>query len=78
MFFLVEYERSAGKIKTLRPFPESRRDDAEEARLELELALSRAAVEREVVLLEAEDEAALHNTHRRYFETSETLARAIS
>jgi hypothetical protein len=41
----------------------------------MELDLNSRGVEREVVLLEAENEAALRRTHRRYFED---LAQLVS
>jgi hypothetical protein len=68
VIFLIEYDRAAGRLLTLRSFDESARSMAEEARLQLELELNRLKVEREVVLLEAETEHALRRTHRRYFE----------
>ena len=78
MWFLLNYDRQRGEIVTLRTFPESQREQAEEARLGLEIELSRAHVEREVVLLEAESEDALRRTHRRYFAQWDTLARSAS
>ena len=67
MIFLIEYNRSEGEIVTFREFDNAQRLEAEDARLEIELALNRQGVEHEVVLLEAENEAALHRTHQRYF-----------
>lgn len=74
MLFLIEYERSRGRVVAIREFDELQREDAEIARLELELELNRRGEEREVVLLEAADEAALRRTHRRYFEDLLELA----
>ena len=68
MIFLIEYNRSEGSIVTFRSFAASQRQEAENARLEMELDLSRKGVGYEVVLLEAENEDALRQTHRRYFE----------
>jgi hypothetical protein len=68
MIFLVEYDRARGEIVTLGRFPDSERQIAEEARLEIEVGLNRDEVDREVVILEAESEEALRRTHRRYFE----------
>lgn len=68
MIFLVEYDRSQGRIVTFRTFVDSERQEAEDARLQLELNLNRIGTEREVVLLEAASEKALRRTHRRYFE----------
>lgn len=69
MIFLIEYDRTAGVVKRMNAFADAERLDAEEARLKIELQLNREGVSREVVLLEAPTEEALHATHRRYFET---------
>jgi len=68
MIFLIEYDRARGEIVTFRTFNDSERQNAEDARLEMELELNRLGTEREVVLLEAATEEALRRTHRRYFE----------
>ena len=68
MIFLIEYDRSNGRIVTLGTYEDSERGEAEDSRLELELSLNKKGVEREVVLLEAATEEALRRTHRRYFE----------
>jgi hypothetical protein len=68
VIFLIEYNRSEGSIVTFRTFDDSQRREAENARLDIELALNRNGVGYEVVLLEAENEDALRRTHRRYFE----------
>lgn len=68
MIFLIEYNRIKGSIVTFRDFDDSQRREAEDSRLEIELDLNRKGVGHEVVLLEAESEAALRRTHRRYFE----------
>jgi len=76
MLFLIEYDRSKGEIVSFRTFDDSERGSAEDARLDIELALNRAGEEREVVLLQAQSEAALRRTHRRYFEDLTELIRA--
>lgn len=68
MLFLIEYDRSQGKLVTITKFDDSDRVEAEQARLRLEIDLNRKKIDREVVLLEAQDENALRRTHRRYFE----------
>lgn len=78
MIFLVNYRRSAGTIVTLRSFDNSDRVKAENARLELELALGGQQADHEVVLLEASSTGALRQTHRRYFETAGQIARSTS
>lgn len=74
MLFLIDYDRAAGRIVRLSAFDDPKRQEAEEARLALELRLNREGVEREVVLLEAASEDALRRTHRRYFEGLAELA----
>ena len=76
MLFLIEYDRSRGVLTTFRPFEDAARRAADDARLELELSLSRRGVEREVVLLEAATEDDLRRTHRRYFENLAELTQA--
>lgn len=76
MLFLIEYDRNQGQIVTFRTFDDSKRRDAEDARLEMELELNRRGIEHEVVLLEADTEEALRRTHRRYFEDLADLVNA--
>jgi len=70
MIFLVDYHRPTGKLVQLLRFGDLEQRKAEETRLEIELKLNREGLgeDREVVLLQAEDEDALRRTHRRYFE----------
>lgn len=68
MLFLIEYDRNSGQIITFETFKDAERQKAEDARLEMELGLSRRGIEREVVLLDAATEDDLRRTHRRYFE----------
>lgn len=75
MIFLIEYDRNQGRVITLREFDEAQQQEADEARLEMELALNRLGTEREVVILEAASEAALRRTHRRYFEDLSELVK---
>ena len=74
MLFLIEYDRSGGRLVTFRVFDDSERHKAEDTRLELELDLNRLGTEREVVLLEAGSQEALRRTHRRYFQDLAELA----
>jgi hypothetical protein len=76
MIFLMEYNRSEGNLITFRGFDDSQRQDAEDLRLKLELELNRSGVDHEVVLLEAESEAAVRRTHRRYFDNLRELLKA--
>jgi hypothetical protein len=67
MIFLIEYERTKGKVIYKKSFKDSQKKEAEKSRLELELKLNRDGINHEVVLLEAESENALKITHQRYF-----------
>ena len=67
MIFLIEYNRSQGRIITFRDFDDSQRREAEDSRLAIELDLNRKGINHEVVLLEAASKDALHRTHQRYF-----------
>jgi hypothetical protein len=68
MIFLIEYDPREGRSVTILTFDASDRAIARDARLRLELDLNDRCVNHEVVLLEANDEAALRRTHARYFE----------
>ena len=73
MTFLIHYDRRAGTIKSFKEFPDEGREDAEAARLALEL-LESGGTDNEIVLLEAQSVLELRKTHRRYFETATELA----
>ena len=75
MLFLIDYDRKRGEIVDFRTFDKSQQHEADSARMELELRLHRAGVEREVVILEAASEEDVRKTHRRYFEDLASLAR---
>jgi hypothetical protein len=68
MIFLIEYNQSEGRIVTIRNFDDSQLRQAEDSRLEIELALNRNGIDHEVVLMDAANEVDLRRTHRRYFE----------
>jgi len=76
MIFLIEYDRSAGIVRSMQSFGEDDRRLAEDARLRLELKSNQQSLNAEIVLLEAPDESALRLTHRRYFEDLLQLARS--
>lgn len=67
MIFLLEYDRHAGQLNSLKTFESNMREEASQARLELEISLMTRKLSREVVLLEAATEEALRKTHSRYF-----------
>ena len=76
MIFLVEYDRDNGRLVSLNKFDDLDRSKAEDSRIELEVALNKQGVSREIVLLQAETEQALRQTHRRYFEKLSDLIRS--
>lgn len=77
MIFLIEYNRPEGQVVSLRSFDEAERQQASEARLELELELNRKGIAHEIVLLEASSEEALRKAYRRYFESLSEIGRAF-
>jgi hypothetical protein len=74
MIFLIQYDRDEGHLVKLRSFDDTERTAADETRLRLELDLKSRGVDDEVVILEAPNEQALRQTHRRYFENLQELA----
>jgi hypothetical protein len=78
VIFLIDYDRARGKLESILSFDDAQRDEAEDARLQKELTLHRQGITREIVLLQAADEAALRETHRRYFEDLATLVETDS
>lgn len=78
MWFIIEYDRPAGRIITLKSFSNSERVNAYDHRLDIELKLNRSGIQHEVVLLEASDEAALHRTHQRYFNDLSQIAKSAN
>jgi hypothetical protein len=77
MIFLIEYDRSAGRIVNFATFDDSERSKADDSRLDIELSLNRAGVTHEVVLLQASSEEALRRTHRRYFESPSDIVKSV-
>jgi len=73
MIFLIEYDRRRRHIVTFERYDDAQRVAADARRLELELSRGRYDPNRELVLLQAKDEAALRQTHRRYFETAREI-----
>ena len=76
MIFLIEYDRPTGRMITFKTFEDSKREEAANERLEIELDLNRRSLDHEVVLLEAENEGALRRTHRRYFEDARQIVKS--
>ena len=73
MIFLIEFNRSAGKIVRFQTFAESDKREAEQIRFGIELDLNRKGIKHDVILLDAESEEGLRRTHRRYFENFKQL-----
>lgn len=65
-FFLLVYDRTAGRLLDMREFSEAQRTEAAAERIARELA-ERGRPDIEVVLLGAESLDALKKTHSRYF-----------
>lgn len=78
MIFLIEYDRVKGRTENISVFDDTDGEAAADARLDRELELNTQRIDRELVLLEADSEAALRKTHRRYFENVGELARSAS
>lgn len=74
MIFLVEYDRAAGNLIQFRSFTSVENTAANNVRLQLEIDNIQSNKDREVVLLEADNEDQLRLTHRRYFESLYALA----
>lgn len=74
MIFLIQYDRPAGRIVRFDVYEDTDRSSAEDVRLEIELTLNRNGVDHEVVLLQAASEDAVRQTHRRYFESVDSIA----
>lgn len=73
MIFLIDYERKAGALRKFKRFQDDQRAEAQRERLDIELSLNGSCVSREVVLLEARDEATIRRSHRRYFESTDEI-----
>ncbi len=75
MILLLEYDPKRGSLVSMRRFEDREREEAPAARLDMELDLRRKGLTREAKLLEAPDEATIRRTHRRCFESLESLVR---
>ncbi|MBI2435651.1 MAG: hypothetical protein HYV26_22585 [Candidatus Hydrogenedentes bacterium] len=75
MLFLLQYDKPTGSLLTFRRYGDSDLDwkQANDDRFQLELDLFRKGIDHEVVLLEAENEAALLVTHQRYFQDAQQI-----
>ena len=78
MLFLIEYDRASGTLSQIQSFSNADFTQANSVRLELELARLASGSDREIVILEADSESQLRRTHRRYFESMESLVDPVS
>ncbi|MSR88698.1 MAG: hypothetical protein EXS67_03480 [Candidatus Margulisbacteria bacterium] len=67
MLFLIEFDRPKQKLVTYKKFNKSDFLVAQKARITLELKRLKENVMHEIVILEAEDQAALEKYYDRYF-----------
>ncbi|MEX0991746.1 MAG: hypothetical protein WD004_05700 [Actinomycetota bacterium] len=72
-YFLIRYERHTGLLKGLDEFGSARRDEALQARFQLERA-SDGSDDIEIALLGAETLDDLRATHSRYFQREAPIA----
>ena len=73
MIYLIQYDRAKGKVLLLKEYLAASVKDANEDRLQLELGSHEIGSNMEVVTIEAGSLDQLMRTHRRYFETIESL-----
>lgn len=69
MIYYIEYSREQQKLQSMLTYPESERAVAQAHALQREIELSRlpGGLKMEIVMLEADSEATIRNTHSRYF-----------
>jgi hypothetical protein len=72
MIFLVVYSRTTQVLQQFRSYPDSNEEQAQADRLDAELN-ARPSDHIEALLLRAEDEQAVKNSHSRYFRDASTL-----
>ena len=76
--FLAEFDRSAQRlVGALKAFPASKREVALAARLDAQRRVLREELNHDVVLFEAESEAALRRTHASFFMTPAELTKRM-
>ena len=73
MMFVIVYDRRAGVVLEKRCFEDERMSDAKSYRQRCERKHAERADEIEVVILDAENEAALEQTHGKYFGGAEAM-----
>jgi hypothetical protein len=78
MILLVDYDRKKGELRSFKRFRDDQRAEVQRERLDIELSLNGSRASREVVLLEADDEQTLHQSHQRYFKTTREILESMS
>jgi hypothetical protein len=78
VIFLVDYDRKKGELILFKRFQDDQRAEAQRERLDIELSLNGSGASREVVLLEADDEQTLHQSHQRYFKTTREIIESMA
>ncbi len=70
MIYYIEYSRERQKLQSFLPYPDSQRSEVQAYALQREKELSRlpGGLQLEIVILEADSEATIRNTHARYFD----------
>ncbi len=68
MIFLIDYDRNTQQRVRFKSYIDADRAQAVADRLAWDTEVFPTGLHREVVLLQAEDEAAVRRTHQRYFE----------
>lgn len=74
-YYLLNYDRKEGQLRSIRSFVDASEATRQRFRLELEF-INQPEVE--IVVLGAESEGQLRETHRRFFSTIEELASAMT
>jgi len=73
VIFLLTYDRSKGQLLDEKQYDDARIDDANQARLEAEIACG-AQTGVEVVILQSVSREELQKTHARYFKSVKELS----
>ena len=69
MIYYIEYSREQQKMLSFLPYPDSQRREAQAHALKREIEWSRlpGGLTLEIVMLEADNESTIRQTHSRYF-----------
>lgn len=78
MIFLMHYHRTEGRLVSMRPFDDAELNLASTAKIDLEISLLGSGEDVEVVLLRAETEEILRESHSRYFQSLKELKASSS